>query len=266
MPFLDTKLSLGPCEINSTVYRKPSNTNVVLHYNAVAPSIWKRGLIKCLLHRAKVVCSNKVNLEEEVAKLRGIFIKNGYPAKFFDSIKQQTMRPTTSANNEGSQEKKDEQIPLYLKIPYVGKVSVDYGRKIKSLLQANQVKVVYETTKVQHSFQLKDPIPKPLLTRVVYQFTCRGDPNIKYIGQTMRTLKERVNEHLRGGSAITDHIGQCRDCQNQGVTMEDFIVLQKCRKKTDPPIYEALIIKDLDPSLNRQLVKPGKQLTLKVFD
>ena len=75
-----------------------------------------------------------------------------------------------------------------------------------------------------------------------------------------------MNEHLRGGSAITDHIGQCRDCQNQGVTMEDFIVLQKCRKKTDPPIYEALIIKDLDPSLNRQLVKPGKQLTLKVFD
>ena len=272
MPFLDTKLMLKPGGVESTVHRKPTDTNVVLHYNTVAPLTWKRGLIKCLLHRAKVVCSSKANLDEEVLKLREIFVENGYPPKFFDKIKQKLVRATTtegpSSNNESSTRDENERTALYFKIPFVGKTSVDYGRKIKSLLQPNdpEIKIVYETTKIQHSFQLKDPIPKPLLTGVVYQFTCRGDPNITYIGQTTRTLKERVDEHLRGGSAVSDHIGHCSDCQREGVTIDDFSIIKKCRKKADPPIYEALIIKDLDPSLNRQLIKPGgKQLTLKVF-
>ena len=274
MPFLDTRVKLGPAEVDSTVFRKATNTNVVLHYDAVAPNTWKRGLVKCLLHRAKVVCSNEHNLNEEVAKLREIFSTNGYPTKFFDRIKQQVIGEKTNkaptSKDEGAKEKelKDKQNLLFLKIPYVGKISTVFGRKIKSLLQPKDttIKIVYETTKVQNSFQLKDPISKPLLARVVYQFTCRGDPGIKYIGQTIRTLKERVSEHLRGGTAVSDHIGQCQACQHQGVTINDFRVLKKCRKKNDPPIYEALIIRDVDPSLNRQLVKQwSKQITLKVF-
>ena len=129
------------------------------------------------------------------------------------------------------------------------------------------IQIVYETTKVQNSFQLKDTISKALLTRVVYQFTCRGDPDIKYIGHTTRTLKERVSEHLRGGTSVSDHIGQCNDCLNQGVTLSDFQVLTTCRYKSDTSIFEALFIKEKDPVLNRQLIKPGgKQFTLKLFD
>ena len=274
MPFLDTRVRLSPEGVDSTVFRKSTNTDVVLNYDAVAPISWKRGLVKCLLHRAKVVCSNNDNLQQEVAKLREIFSKNGYPTKFFDRIQQQmigkkTNEAPTSNDVESERNDRNEQKLLFLKIPYVGKISTIFGRKVKSLLlhKANNIKIVYETTKVQNSFRLKDPVSKPLLARVVYQFTCRGDPDVRYIGQTIRTLKERVREHLRGGTTVSDHIGQCHACQHQGVTINEFKVLKKCRKKKDPPIYEALMIKDTDPSLNRQLVKPGgKQITLKVFD
>ena len=102
MPFLDTRVKLVPAEVDSTVFRNAKNTNIVLHYDAMVSyqtpgkEVWKRGLVKCLLHRAKVVCSNEHNLNEEVAKLREIFSTNGYPTKFFDRIKQQVIREKTN--------------------------------------------------------------------------------------------------------------------------------------------------------------------------
>jgi hypothetical protein len=130
-----------------------------------------------------------------------------------------------------------------------------------------EIRVVYETTKVSEAFQLKDPIPQDLQAKVVYEFTCRGDPDVHYIGYTNRTLKERYREHVRGGTAISDHITQCQDCDKKGVTLNDFKVLKRCRYKTDTPKFEAILIKEKDPILNRQLVKPGgKQYTLVVFD
>ena len=130
-----------------------------------------------------------------------------------------------------------------------------------------KIRVVYQTTKVGDAFQLKDAISQDLQAKVVYQFTCRGDPDIQYIGHTNRTLKERYLEHIRGGGAISDHIAQCEDCNNKGVTLTDFRVLKRCRFKKDTPKFEALLIKEKDPVLNRQLVKPGgKQYTLLIFD
>ena len=214
-------------------------------------------------------------LEEEVAKLREVFVGNGYPPKFFDQIKQKFLDKTSNEatkiqDNSKTKDNTDKkQNRLYLKVPFVGKISTIFARRIKSLLQPkdHDIRVVYETTKVRNSFQLKDPIPKPLLTRVVYQFICRGDPDIKYIGHTTRTLKERVNEHLRGGTAVSDHIGQCQACQNLGVTINDFHVIKTCWYKWDTSVMEALFIKTKHPVLNRHLIKPGgKQFTLKLFD
>ena len=126
---------------------------------------------------------------------------------------------------------------------------------------------MYETTRVCDAFQLKDTVPKELQAKVVYEFTCRGDPDVKYIGHTNRTLKERYLEHVRGESAVSDHIANCNACEHKGVTLDDFRVLKRCRYKRDTPKFEALLIKEKDPSLNRQLTKPGgKQYTLAIFD
>ena len=106
-----------------------------------------------------------------------------------------------------------------------------------------------------------------LQSRVVYEFTCRGNPDVRYIGHTNRNFRDRYLEHVRGGSAISDHIAACQECNNKGVTMNDFAILKKCRHKNDTPKFESLLIKERDPILNRQLVKPGhKQYTLAVFD
>ena len=178
------------------------------------------------------------------------------------------MHKKVDGNDENTDPMNEKKYAI-LKIPYLGKISTTFGNKIKKLLSTEDfnIRIVYNTTKVQQSFQLKDPIPNQLRSRVVYKFSCRGDPSISYIGFTNRTLQQRSNEHLRGGTAVSDHIGNCQTCQNSAITVIDFKIIKKCKQKYEAPIFEALFIKEQDPILNRQLVKPGgKQFTLDIFD
>ena len=100
----------------------------------------------------------------------------------------------------------------------------------------------------------------------MYKFTCRGDPGTNYIGYTNRTLRERVKEHVGGTTAISDHISICAKCSNEGVGIDDFIILKRCRFKRESLIFEALAIKEQNPKLNKNLVKPGKTFALQMFN
>ena len=80
--FLDTEIHLPIDEtssMSSTVYRKKTNTNVVMNFNALCPKNWNLGLIYCLLNRAYVICSTWQLFHTEVQNLKDIFSKNGYP-------------------------------------------------------------------------------------------------------------------------------------------------------------------------------------------
>ena len=99
-------------------------------------------------------------------------------------------------------------------------------------------------------------------SNVVYEFTCRGDPNNNYIGYTSRTLKKRVKEHVSGGSAISDHISVCN---SKGVTINDFVILHRSHTKQETMVHEALAIKEKSPVLNKNLIKPGLTFILMIF-
>ena len=258
------------------MFRKDTSTDVILNYGAVAPLAWKRGLIKCLLHRAHVVCSNQALLRTEVAKIKEIFRKNGYPKEFLDTTireydkrlaeKEQQDDNNASSNTTEEQKKTPK---LMIKVPYLGQASLLFSKRMRNLAkrQHNQdVRVIYNTTKVADSFKLKDDSPKELLSKVVYRFKCLSDSDTQYIGYTNRPLRERVMEHLtKGNSAVAHHIDSCTRCNGQGVNIDNFEILRKCRSKVETPIFEAILIRKFNPNLNRTLVKPGWQHKLKVF-
>ena len=241
-----------------------------------------------MLHRAEVVCSDEASREEEHVKLKDIFKNNGYPTEIFEKIKKEFLEKRRIQKEEEEEERirqregpQEPAVPEnpkpaisneskhVLKIPYVGKTSILFAKRLKRLLQTedDNIRVVFKTTKVLESFQLKDPVPKEMTSRVVYEFRCRGDPDITYVGFTNRTLKERVKEHVSGTTSVSDHISHCTVCNNEGITIEDFKILKRCRNKWDTSIHEALLITEKNPTLNRQLIKPGgKQFTLRIFD
>jgi len=53
------------------------------------PNRWKYNLNLCLLHRAKMICSNSNLLNIEIRILRSYFFQNGYPNWFFDKVLEQ---------------------------------------------------------------------------------------------------------------------------------------------------------------------------------
>ena len=71
--------------------------------------------------------------------------------------------------------KNTESSPSYkvLKVPYVGKPSILFARKMRKVLQNiidDNVRTVFTTNKVGRHFRVKDVDPKDLLTHVVYGF------------------------------------------------------------------------------------------------
>ena len=55
IPFLDVSVSQSDGFYNTQVYRKPTNTGVLMNYECMAPTKWKKALIKCLLNRTLIV-------------------------------------------------------------------------------------------------------------------------------------------------------------------------------------------------------------------
>ena len=51
--FLDVQIELNESSYNIWVWRKPTNTGLLLNFNAICPQTWKSSLIMCLLLRAK---------------------------------------------------------------------------------------------------------------------------------------------------------------------------------------------------------------------
>ena len=60
LPFLDTVVQLTGINFETFVYRKQTNTDLILNNKAVCPDKWKTGLILCFLNRAWKICSSYV--------------------------------------------------------------------------------------------------------------------------------------------------------------------------------------------------------------
>ena len=118
-----------------------------------------------------------------------------------------------------------------------------------------------------HFFSLKDKTPLPLLSKVVYKFTCLRDVNLAYIGETTRPLQIRVGEHLskKSTTAVGKHIKGCDVCKNGSLTLKDFEVLKRCSTNGETRIHEALLIRKESPQMNKQLHLSGASFILSVY-
>ena len=267
LPFLDVEVSLGENNIKTWLHRKPTDTGVLLNYNSVAPPSWKTGLIKCLLTRAKSVCSSPSLLSEEVDKISKLFKKNGYPEWFFNKEKENFMNGT---NNKPQKEPDSKDWYCALTLPYIGSDSVKLARRLKSIFSETfgvVVKISYRNCTVGDYFGLKDKTPKLFSSNVVYKFQCFEDETVAYIGTTSRQLWVRIKEHLspRFDSAVQSHVAICKGCQNQPSLVPRFSLLKVCREKKEAEIIEPRQISECKPILNKQILTNGKSFLLQIF-
>lgn len=271
--FLDVEVKLTDTGFETRVYRKPTHTGLYLNFYAICPTHWKSNLILCLLHRAKIICSNSILFKQEVDKLRSLFYANSYPISFFNKIltrfEEKCNNPPSTQDNADQ----DSDFSYIFQIPYLGKPSKIFSKRISNLIQNKfsiSIHPYFTAKKIGSYFNLKSPTPKALTSKVVYKFSCVRDASQTYIGMSTRHLCVRVNEHFSSNSsskksAIHQHIQSCIYCNSIQSPLAQFNIVKKCNTDFSTKIQEALLIKKLNPTLNRQLYENGCSFLLSVY-
>ena len=275
LPFLDVEVSISDFgKFTTKVYRKPTNTNVIMNNNAIAPDQWKVSLLKCFLLRAHKVSSSPEFFNQEVNKIQKIFESNGYSDDFVRVNLERCLKQLKEPDNKTRAELDGttcDSKKAFLVLPFIGKCSIKLHQRIQRVMQKYNIVILraFRTTKVATYFSLKTKIPDLFKKDVVYKFQCPCDKGTQYYGETERQFYQRIKEHCTPSatskSAILDHLLQCNGCGNTANIVNCFSIVKQCTKM-DILSQEALYIKRFQPSLNTQMGPfKGSRVGISIF-
>ena len=88
LSFLNLKIFRDSGKFQTSVYRKPTFSSVLIKFESFLPISYKYDLLSTWLHRGFRTCSSYRTLHFEILNLKRIIWGNGYPNDFVDrSIK-----------------------------------------------------------------------------------------------------------------------------------------------------------------------------------
>ena len=90
-----------------------------------------------------------------------------------------------------------EKCPVYIKIPWKGKMTQRYEEQIKRCVSNTYLAVgprVIFTSRCLIPAVKKDVLPASKLSNIIYEFKCWCDA--RYVGRTTQTLTDRIKQHV----------------------------------------------------------------------
>ena len=119
-----------------------------------------------------MICS-KSKLQHELENISSILWNNGYP----ESIIQITISKKIALFNRKPKER-PQKCPVYLKLPWIGKISLNFVKQTKIVInrcyQAVETRIIFTTRKILPTIH-KDVLPSLQQSMVVYQYVGRCD-------------------------------------------------------------------------------------------
>ena len=245
IPFIGIQIIKNGTELETRVYRKQTNTGLLLHFQSHVDKRYKTGLLKTMLHRAHALSSTTEAFNEECAKLRSIFSRLDYPIGLVNStINMFILSKPDKKIDDGN--------TIRIVLPFKDQIAAnavrrqlrDLSRKICVTLQP-----IFVSKKLEQDLKPKEIKPSIVNRQcVVYKFAC-DLCDADYVGYTARHLHQRIAEHKY--SSIGKHLLEAHGDKNL-LNEGQFCVLKKCHGKFDCLVYEMLFIQELKPSLNTQ--------------
>ena len=177
LPFLDVRITKATDgHLTHQVYRKPTHTDIYLHYRSFHHPSALLSVSSTLIKRAHDL-SDKQHLQQELQHIKSTLTTiNGYPSGKI-KVRPPRPQPTTPA----------------LTIPYMGKTS----HKLQCILKTVNIEVRHRFSNKLHSSLHTHKDRKHNWTRNQESTTTRYHANAaKYTsGETGRSFKTRVKEH-----------------------------------------------------------------------
>ena len=266
--FLDVLIrKTGKNEIETSVYRKETNTDIYMNWNSYAPSTWKIATLKSLIKRALLISSNDLLLKAELAYIKKVFTThNDYPLRLVETIieNERNKHNKESINEDHFKETDnvEKEVPtITLNLPYAGDKGEHLISKLKKYVNNTvnkntkviTLQPVYKATRLSTQFKLKDQTKIQHKHNVVYHARC---PNRKctshYGGQTKCRMEKRASQHH--GRDKNSHLAlHAEKTKHKRVALDNFkIIGQGYRSDFTRRISESLFIKKLKPDLNIQ--------------
>jgi hypothetical protein len=206
LPFLDVLVTRNEDgTLSHSIYRKKTHTNRYLNAASHHHPIQKTSVIRTMYHRAFAL-ADKQSLQSEKDQLLTTFQENGYQRSSIIKIAKK-VETTMALKRTDSEEEVKEKPAAYAVIPYVTGVSEKISRILKKYNVVTRFKPIRKTSNILS--RAKDRLSKDF-NEGIYSVPCSCGS--KYIGQTCRALKCRIQEHERAAknrqfhlSAIAEH-------------------------------------------------------------
>ncbi|XP_068714217.1 uncharacterized protein [Montipora foliosa] len=168
LPFLGMNVIRNGCYLNTTVYRKPTDTGLLLHYHSHVDARYKRSLINTMLNRAFKLSSTWKAFHEECERFKEIFSRLCYPE---DHVQSTIRLFVDSKVSEESRTHVDEKRgdPIRVVLPFKDQKSAnavrrqlaDLSRKISA-----DITPVYTSKKIKEEIRVREEKP-PLVSQHV---------------------------------------------------------------------------------------------------
>ena len=218
----------------ASVYRKPTNTGLLLHFHSHVDRRYKTSLLRTMVDRAYRLSSTKERFEDEYKQLRSIFSKLKYPNELVDStilsFVKSKLSNVSSPPPPPPPVVPDKQ-PVRILLPFKDQKSADVLRKQLNNLSnriGTPLQPIYTSRKLGDALSIKEQKPSLINQHsVVYKFSCPLC-DAEYIGLATRHLFQRIQEHCRSSSSICRHLQQDQDTSPRSLDLaKNFAVLKK---------------------------------------
>jgi hypothetical protein len=197
LPFLDLHIKRVEDTVVYGVYRKPTHTDLYLNRDSCHPPQVFRGLVTGLKKRALSLCSGS-EAGRELRHIRHVLSKNGY------SQKDLSLLNSTKVSSRGSQASSKRII-----LPYIPGLS----NRISRCFKKTGLSVGFRPPTTLRSILVKKKPRQIEGHGSVYRISC-SMCSWSYVGETGRTIKQRVSEHRRAvrnwstSSEIANHVAE----------------------------------------------------------
>ena len=248
LPFLDMCLRKVGDKISSEWYQKPANSGIILNFFALAPSRYKRSVVRSLVYRIFNSCSNWKLFHLSMKKAVLLLEKNQYPRWFYEKVIHDTLESLIKKTKPKDKLVLDEKVTgkRLAFFQFRGFQTLEFIKKLEKaeapivpILIMRKMKTILSNTKV--------PIEKFLSSNVIYELNCSGC-NSRYIGLTQRHLITRKNEHCWKNGIMWKHLESCSLNHNREIEVN--ILAKSYRGLLHLSILEALFIREKSPTLN----------------
>ena len=241
---------------STSIYRKPTNTNLYIHYSSSASMSSKESTVRTLTRRAFKLCSPQ-HLADELSHLENTFLSNGYPLQKVRDLIQNILKRLK--NTRQSQPPKPSDHNLLASFPYDN----SYASSIKKALAKYDIGTTFQSNHTLKSLltHTKTPTPSHIQQNVIYKIPC-DDCEAFYIGQTCRPLIKRIKEHEvcnRLNNFIDSSTGNIKNApakhsheHGHNIAWKSTTIIASCDHCSQLDLLEHTAITTMKPSMNIQ--------------